>query len=84
MEPSQNADIVEQVDEGEEVTSAPPGAPVKGPRPPMTAQLNTIAKNLDPLLAQCAVMVGDPDQTRALADFAEGKLSYAEMRARCG
>jgi hypothetical protein len=35
---------------------------------------------LDPLLAQCAVMVGDPVQTAAMAKFAEGKMSYAEMR----
>ena len=86
MEPSQNADIYEQMDDGIEVTSPPPGAPVKAPRPPPTNTelLNTIARNLNPLLAECAVMVNDPDQTKALADFAEGKLSYAEMRARCG
>jgi hypothetical protein len=39
---------------------------------------------LDPLLAQCAVMVGDPVQTAAMAKFAEGKMSYAEMRSLCG
>lgn len=39
---------------------------------------------LDPLLANCAVMVGDPVQTAALAKFAEGKMSYAEMRGLCG
>jgi hypothetical protein len=39
---------------------------------------------LDPLLAHCAVMVGDPVQTAALAKFAEGKMSYAEMRGLCG
>lgn len=46
--------------------------------------LEVISRNLDPLLAQCAVIVNDPDQTDALARFAEGKMSYAEMRARCG
>lgn len=80
----QCAEITEQKDEGEEVTSAPPGAPMKPRAPPTFAQLDTISRNLDPLLAQCAVIMGDPDQTEALTEFAEGKLSYAEMRARCG
>jgi len=39
---------------------------------------------IDPLLAQCAVIVGDPVQTAAMAKFAEGKMSYAEMRGLCG
>ena len=42
-----------------------------------------IAK-FDPRLAQCAVMVNDPAQTDAMAKFAEGKMSYAEMRGLCG
>lgn len=46
-------------------------------------QLSKIS-SIDPLLAQCAVVVGDPVQTEAMARFAEGKLSYAEMRALCG
>ena len=49
----------------------------------VASQLETISK-IDPLLAQCAVIVGDPDQTAALAKFAEGKMSYAEMRGLCG
>ena len=49
----------------------------------VSSQLNKIA-SIDPLLAQCAVMVGDPVQTAALAKFAEGKMSYAEMRGLCG
>jgi len=53
----------------------------KGPE--VTSQLKSISK-LDPLLAQCAVMVGDPVQTAAMAKFAEGKMSYAEMRSLCG
>ena len=77
MNTPQCAEIIEQVDDGIEVTSAPPGAPVKAPRPPTTANLESITRNLDPLLAHCAVIVNDPDQTKALADF-------AEMRARCG
>jgi hypothetical protein len=40
--------------------------------------------SIDPLLAQCAVIVNDPVQTAALAKFAEGKMSYAEMRGLCG
>lgn len=46
-------------------------------------QLSKIA-SIDPLLAQCAVVVNDPVQTEAMARFAEGKMSYAEMRALCG
>jgi hypothetical protein len=49
----------------------------------VTSQLKSISK-IDPLLAQCAVIVGDPVQTAALAKFAEGKMSYAEMRGLCG
>lgn len=40
--------------------------------------------SIDPVLAECAAIVGDPVQTEALTRFAEGKLSYAEMRALCG
>jgi hypothetical protein len=49
----------------------------------VTSQLSKIA-TIDPLLAQCAVMVGDSTQIAALAKFAEGKMSYAEMRGLCG
>lgn len=59
----QNAEITEQKDDGDEISS--------------------IAK-IDPLLAHCAAIVGDPDQTSALARFAEGNMSYAEMRGLCG
>jgi hypothetical protein len=86
METPRNAEITDTPDDGEpEVTSkAPPGAPVKPPRPPLAAQLDTIARNLNPDLAMAAIMVNDPDQTAALAKFAEGKMSYAEMRGLCG
>ena len=67
IEEPQKAEVTEQKDEGDEVTS----------------QLKKIA-TIDPLLAQCAVMVGDPVQTAAMAKFAEGKMSYAEMRGLCG
>jgi hypothetical protein len=40
--------------------------------------------SIDPLLAQCAVILNDPVQTAAMAKFAEGKMSYAEMRGLCG
>lgn len=63
----QNAEISEQKDDADEVTS----------------QLEKIA-TIDPLLAQCAAILGDPVQTEAMAKFAEGKLSYAQMRALCG
>ncbi len=45
--------------------------------------MEKIAK-FDPILAQCAQIVNDPEQTEALAKFAEGKMSYAEMRGLCG
>jgi len=67
LDPPQQAEIMNQDDGGEEVSS----------------QLKKIA-SIDPLLAQCAVMVGDPVQTAAMAKFAEGKMSYAEMRGLCG
>lgn len=49
----------------------------------VTSQLKKIA-TIDPLLAQCAVMLNDPVQTAAMAKFAEGKMSYFEMRSLCG
>ena len=51
--------------------------------PDFTSQLKSISK-IDPLLAQCAVILDDPVQTAAMAKFAEGKMSYAEMRGLCG
>jgi hypothetical protein len=51
--------------------------------PEVTSKLRTI-ETLDPLLAQCAENISDPVQTDALAKFAEGKMSYAEMRGLCG
>lgn len=63
VETSQEAEVTEQKDDGDEVTS--------------------ISK-IDPLLAQCAVILNDPVQTAAMAKFAEGKMSYAEMRGLCG
>jgi len=67
VDPPQEAEVTEQKDTGDEVSS----------------QLKSISK-IDPLLAQCAVIVGDPVQTAAMAKFAEGKMSYAEMRGLCG
>lgn len=64
----QNAEITEQKDVDPEVTSA---------------QLQDIAK-MDPLLAHCAVILDDPKQTAAMAKFARGEMSYAEMRGLCG
>ena len=49
----------------------------------VSSQLKKIT-SIDPLLAQCVAMVGDPVQTSAMAKFAEGKMSYAEMRGLCG
>ena len=103
LDTPQSAEITEQFDDGTDVTSACPGAPVKAP-PEFETFLNTVrntceaatqdtfkgtalegvAKNLSPQLAACAALVNDPVQTDAIAKFAEGKLSYAEMRALCG
>jgi len=35
-------------------------------------------------LGSIAAQLGDPDQTAAMAKFATGKMSYAEMRGLCG
>jgi hypothetical protein len=45
--------------------------------------LEVISK-MNPDLATIAERLDDPLQTKALADFARGKLSYAEMRSLCG
>jgi hypothetical protein len=51
--------------------------------PEVTSDLAKIA-TLDPDLAAAAAYLGDPVQTSAMARFAEGKMSYAEMRGLCG
>ena len=51
--------------------------------PEVTSDLDKIAA-LDPNLAAAAAYLGDPVQTSAMARFAEGKMSYAEMRMLCG
>ena len=61
------AEITQQKDSGEEVTS----------------NMTRIAKK-NPELARCASIVNDPVQTAAMADFVEGKMSYAQMRGLCG
>jgi len=69
IEQPQNAEVTEQKDDSEGEEVA--------------SQLKSIS-NIDPLLAQCAVIVNDPVQTAAMAKFAEGKMSYFEMRSLCG
>jgi hypothetical protein len=61
------AEITEQKDDGEEVTS----------------NLLRIAAH-NPDMAMCAALLNDPVQTAAMANFMEGKMSYAEMRGLCG
>jgi hypothetical protein len=56
---------------------------VKAARPD-TEKFETIARNLNPQLAAAAAFLNDPVQTDAMARFAEGKMSYAEMRGLCG
>jgi hypothetical protein len=101
----QNAEITEQKDEGEEVSSRlrppPPSAPLGdvyeflGHVHDVAAKANhktfegrgdleKIANGLNPQLAACAQILNDPVQTAAMAKFAEGKMSYAEMRGLCG
>jgi hypothetical protein len=101
----EDAEITEQEEEGEEVTSRRERDPVEvgfteavreyleevheltknvgAEEIAASDELSKIA-TIDPLLAQCAVIVGDPVQTAAMAKFAEGKMSYAEMRGLCG
>lgn len=47
------------------------------------SELAKIAK-YNPDLAIATMMANDPVQTNAMAKFAEGKMSYAEMRGLCG
>ena len=49
----------------------------------VTSQLKKIS-TFDPILAHCAAIVSDQEQVAAMAKFAEGKMSYAEMRGLCG
>ena len=63
----QFGEVIEQSDDGSEVTS----------------DLAKIA-TFDPNLAEAAAYLGDPEQTSTMARFAEGKMSYAEMRGLCG
>lgn len=90
-------DISYASDNGDEVTSPLsiddfeikpfdlcPAAPIKGPRPSNAANLETISRNLNPQLAAAASFLNDPVQTDAMARFAQGKMSYAEMRGLCG
>jgi hypothetical protein len=89
-------DISYATDSGDEVTSPfstedfeikpldpCPGAPMKAARPD-AEKFATIARNLNPQLAAAAAFLNDPVQTDAMARFAEGKMSYAEMRGLCG
>lgn len=62
MDKPQNAEITEHKDKGDEE---------------VTSQLKKIA-TIDPLLAQCAVILNDPVQTAAMTKFAEGKMSCAD------
>jgi hypothetical protein len=81
VDPPQMAEMTEQEDTGEEVTSRCPDAPKKAPK---VSNLEKISKNLGPDFAFAAVVANDQGQTAALAQFSEGKMSYAEMRMLCG
>lgn len=74
-EGSQLTEIAEQKDEGPEVSSP---APHKAAR-----DLADIAA-MNPYLAATADYLNDPEQTAAMARFARGEMSYAEMRGLCG
>jgi hypothetical protein len=47
------------------------------------SDLEVISK-YDPMLGGIAEHLDDPVQTAAMAKFAQGKMSYAEMRGLCG
>ena len=86
----QFGEVTEQKDEGDEVASGfrhyidgQRTVAIDVDTTKFTGDAAKIAK-IDPLLAQCAVIVNDPVQTAAMAKFAEGKMSYAEMRGLCG
>ena len=90
VEPPQEAEVAEQKDDDAEITSElhayiddVRAAAVSMDAARFTGDLEKIA-TIDPLLAHCAVIVNDPVQTAAMAKFAEGKMSYAEMRGLCG
>jgi hypothetical protein len=86
IEEPQNAEVIEQGDDGDEVTSTPPPTPRAEPVCPGAPVKSDLAKiaTLDPNLAAAAAYLNDPEQTSAMARFAEGKMSYAEMRGLCG
>lgn len=46
-------------------------------------ELTQIA-SMNPDMAACAAVLGDPEQTATMARFARGEMSYAEMRGLCG
>ena len=86
----QFGEVTEQKDEGDEVSSGfrhyidgQRTVAIDVDTTKFTGDAAKIAK-LDPLLAHCAVILDDPVQTAAMAKFAEGKMSYAEMRGLCG
>jgi hypothetical protein len=82
----QCAEVIEQSDDGDEVTSTPPPTPRAEPVCPGTPRKTDLEKiaTIDPNLATLAAFLNDPVQTSAMARFAEGKMSYAEMRGLCG
>lgn len=90
IETSQNAEVTEQKDCDAEVTSALreyldrfQAAAAAVDTTKLTGDEAKIV-SINPLLARCAVILDDPVQTEAMAKFAEGKMSYAEMRSLCG
>lgn len=86
VERPQKAEITEQKDQWPEVTSFLKEFRRKADAVDTTTLNGDLKKisTFDPRLAQCAAVLNDPAQTEAMAKFAEGKMSYAEMRALCG
>jgi hypothetical protein len=83
----QFGEVTEQSDDGEdEVSSTPPPTPRGEPVCPGAPRKSDLAKiaALDPHLAAAVAHLNDPVQTAAMARFAEGEMSYAEMRGPCG
>jgi hypothetical protein len=81
---SENQSIVsDPIDEGDDRSQKAEISEQNDKGDEVESQLKKIA-TIDPLLAYFAAIINDPVQTDALVNFADGKMSYAEMRGLCG
>lgn len=54
------------------------------PDAPHAETIVKIGQLMDPTMADVCSALNDPSQSQAMLKFAEGKMSYAEMRSLCG